>query len=81
MQNSLKRIPFTTERIDDRITGSTLTFHKSALKVNLAKIYSIVASQGGPVRVKEGESKNFENCPQMEVSYRIPQMIVWEPKI
>ena len=41
----------------------------------------IVAWQGGPVRAKEGQSKNFEKYPHMVVSfYKNPHMVVHEPE-
>ena len=37
--------------------------------------------RGGPVRAKEGQSKNFEKYPQMVVSfYKNPHMVVHEPE-
>ena len=41
--------------------------------------YSYCGLIGGPVRAKEGQSKNFEKCPYTAVSfYKNPQMVVHE---
>ena len=43
--------------------------------------YSHCGQTGGPVRAKEGQSKNFEKYPQMVVSfYKNPHMVVHEPE-
>ena len=43
--------------------------------------YSHCGLTGGPVRVKKAQSKNFENYPQMVVSfYKNPQMELYEPE-
>ena len=43
--------------------------------------YSHSGLTGGPVRVKKAQGKNFENYPQMVVSfYNNPQMAVYEPE-
>ena len=62
------------------ITGTHNNVKTDSFKVFLSDPgggYSHSGLTGGPVRAKEGQSKNFENYPQMAVSfYKNPQMVV-----